>query len=214
MWLHSPRGPEERSRLRWIIFLGFSTHILRSSCSIGSWLAPVSWPQLASAAACAAPLLGSRALPGLILSLPLSWVLRQCPGEGTIPPAREGLRASDPRPAHCSPLFSNPSGDTCLRNPLHKQQSLPLRPIIPLVARISDQNASGAPPMTVREKTRLEKFRQLLSSHNTDLGEFPGALGEVGCGGGNSGQKLPPSSFFDFLAAPIWCRCRDAQVFR
>jgi hypothetical protein len=26
--------------------------------------------------------------------------------------------------------------------------------------------------MTVREKTRLEKFRQLLSSHNTDLGEF------------------------------------------
>lgn len=65
------------------------------------------------------------------------------------------------------------AGDTCLRNPLHKQQSLPLRPIIPLVARISDQNASGAPPMTVREKTRLEKFRQLLSSHNTDLGESP-----------------------------------------
>lgn len=26
--------------------------------------------------------------------------------------------------------------------------------------------------MTVREKTRLEKFRQLLSSHNTDLGEY------------------------------------------
>nr|XP_060629150.1 TBC1 domain family member 22B isoform X1 [Anolis sagrei ordinatus] len=59
--------------------------------------------------------------------------------------------------------------DVCTRNPLHKQQSLPLRPIIPLVARISDQNASGAPPMTVREKTRLEKFRQLLSSTNTDL---------------------------------------------
>jgi hypothetical protein len=69
-------------------------------------------------------------------------------------------------------FFQMISGDTCLRNPLHKQQSLPLRPIIPLVARISDQNASGAPPMTVREKTRLEKFRQLLSSHNTDLGEF------------------------------------------
>lgn len=68
-------------------------------------------------------------------------------------------------------LFQMISGDTCLRNALHKQQSLPLRPIIPLVARISDQNASGAPPMTVREKTRLEKFRQLLSSHNTDLGE-------------------------------------------
>lgn len=59
-----------------------------------------------------------------------------------------------------------------MRSPLQKQQSLPLRPLIPLVARISDQNASGAPPMTVREKTRLEKFRQLLSSHNTDLGEW------------------------------------------
>lgn len=59
-----------------------------------------------------------------------------------------------------------------MRTPLQKQQSLPLRPVIPLVARISDQNASGAPPMTVREKTRLEKFRQLLSSHNTDLGEW------------------------------------------
>lgn len=59
-----------------------------------------------------------------------------------------------------------------MRSPLQKQQSLPLRPVIPLVARISDQNASGAPPMTVREKTRLEKFRQLLSSHNTDLGEW------------------------------------------
>lgn len=70
-------------------------------------------------------------------------------------------------------LFQIILGDTCLRNTLHKQQSLPLRPIIPLVARISDQNASGAPPMTVREKTRLEKFRQLLSSHNTDLGESP-----------------------------------------
>lgn len=75
--------------------------------------------------------------------------------------------------AACLFLFHIISGDTCLRNALHKQQSLPLRPIIPLVARISDQNASGAPPMTVREKTRLEKFRQLLSSHNTDLGESP-----------------------------------------
>ncbi|XP_004710799.1 TBC1 domain family member 22B [Echinops telfairi] len=80
-------------------------------------------------------------------------------------------------------LSRNSSG-TCLRNPLHKQQSLPLRPIIPLVARISDQNASGAPPMTVREKTRLEKFRQLLSSHNTDLDElrkcsWPGVPREV-----------------------------------
>lgn len=68
-----------------------------------------------------------------------------------------------------------------MRSPLQKQQSLPLRPVIPLVARISDQNASGAPPMTVREKTRLEKFRQLLSSHNTDLGEW-GTM-RVGRGG-------------------------------
>ncbi|KAF2976109.1 hypothetical protein EK904_014680 [Melospiza melodia maxima] len=68
--------------------------------------------------------------------------------------------------------LSRSSEESCVRSPLQKQQSLPLRPVIPLVARISDQNASGAPPMTVREKTRLEKFRQLLSSHNTDLGEW------------------------------------------
>lgn len=55
------------------------------------------------------------------------------------------------------------------RSTLQKQQSLPMRPIIPLVARISDQNASGAPPMTVREKTRLDKFRLLLASPNTNL---------------------------------------------
>ncbi|KAG7472686.1 hypothetical protein MATL_G00111700 [Megalops atlanticus] len=59
-----------------------------------------------------------------------------------------------------------------VRSPLQKQQSLPVRPIIPLVARISDQNASGAPPMTVREKSRLDKFRQLLASPNTDLEEL------------------------------------------
>ncbi|XP_051509480.1 TBC1 domain family member 22B-like isoform X3 [Myxocyprinus asiaticus] len=58
------------------------------------------------------------------------------------------------------------------RNTLQKQQSLPVRPVIPLVARISDQNASGAPPMTVREKTRLDKFKQLLTSPNTDLEEL------------------------------------------
>ncbi|XP_041655031.1 TBC1 domain family member 22B isoform X2 [Cheilinus undulatus] len=59
-----------------------------------------------------------------------------------------------------------------VRSTLHKQQSLPVRPIIPLVARISDQNASGAPPMTVREKSRLDKFKHLLSSLNTDLDEL------------------------------------------
>uniref|UniRef100_A0A8C0F1A8 TBC1 domain family member 22B n=1 Tax=Bubo bubo TaxID=30461 RepID=A0A8C0F1A8_BUBBB len=61
--------------------------------------------------------------------------------------------------------------EACVRTPLQKQQSLPLRPVVPLVTRISDQNASGAPPVMLREKTRLEKFRQLLSSHNTDLGD-------------------------------------------
>ncbi|XP_056628540.1 TBC1 domain family member 22B isoform X1 [Triplophysa dalaica] len=58
------------------------------------------------------------------------------------------------------------------RSTLQKQQSLPVRPLIPLVARISDQNSSGAPPMTVREKTRLDKFKQLLASPNTDLEEL------------------------------------------
>ncbi|XP_031421739.1 TBC1 domain family member 22B isoform X1 [Clupea harengus] len=59
-----------------------------------------------------------------------------------------------------------------VRSSLQKQQSLPVRPIVPLVARISDQNSSGAPPMTIREKTRLDKFRQLLASPNTDLEEL------------------------------------------
>ncbi|KAK6471965.1 TBC1 domain family member 22B-like isoform X3 [Huso huso] len=68
--------------------------------------------------------------------------------------------------------LSQPSDGSSFRKPLHKQQSLPLRPVIPLIARISDQNASGAPPMAVREKTRLEKFRQLLASQNTDLEEL------------------------------------------
>ncbi|KAM9321340.1 TBC1 domain family member 22B [Gastrophryne carolinensis] len=58
------------------------------------------------------------------------------------------------------------------RKPLQKLQQHPFRPIIPLVARISDQNASGAPSMTIREKTRLEKFKQLLSCANTDLDEL------------------------------------------
>uniref|UniRef100_A0A8C5MLY8 TBC1 domain family member 22B n=1 Tax=Leptobrachium leishanense TaxID=445787 RepID=A0A8C5MLY8_9ANUR len=76
------------------------------------------------------------------------------------------------------------SDDLLLRKSLQKQKSFPLRPIIPLVARISDQNASGAPPMTVREKARLERFRQLLSSCNTDLEElrkcsWPGIPREV-----------------------------------
>lgn len=95
--------------------------------------------------------------------------------------------------------------EACVRTPLQKQQSLPLRPVIPLVARISDQNASGAPPMTVREKTRLEKFRQLLSSHNTDLGE---------CGrwweGASRGALLPPlgcNQVYTRVEKTTTCRC-------
>ncbi|KAM6976981.1 TBC1 domain family member 22B [Aplochiton taeniatus] len=61
---------------------------------------------------------------------------------------------------------------TSVRCTLQKRQSLPVRAILPLVARISDQNASGAPPMTVREKSRLDKFKQLLASPNTDLDEL------------------------------------------
>ncbi|XP_005995486.1 TBC1 domain family member 22B [Latimeria chalumnae] len=68
--------------------------------------------------------------------------------------------------------LSQPADDSFVRNTLPKQRSLPLRPVIPLVARISDQNASGAPLMTVREKTRLEKFKQLLASPSTDLEEL------------------------------------------
>uniref|UniRef100_A0A673BFU1 TBC1 domain family, member 22B n=1 Tax=Sphaeramia orbicularis TaxID=375764 RepID=A0A673BFU1_9TELE len=70
------------------------------------------------------------------------------------------------------PYFFISCPSVTVRSSLQKQQSLPVRPIIPLVARISDQNASGAPPMTVREKSRLDKFKQLLASPNTDLEEL------------------------------------------
>ncbi|XP_043932464.1 TBC1 domain family member 22B [Protopterus annectens] len=80
--------------------------------------------------------------------------------------------------------LSGSSGNAIVRATLQKQQSLPHRPVIPLVARISDQNASGTPPMTVREKTRLEKFKQILSCPNTDFEElrkcsWPGIPREV-----------------------------------
>lgn len=54
---------------------------------------------------------------------------------------------------------------------LHRQQSLPHRPVIPLVARMADQNTSGTPAMTEREASRLDKFRQVLAGPNTDLGK-------------------------------------------
>ncbi|KAM7366995.1 hypothetical protein PAMP_014925 [Pampus punctatissimus] len=53
---------------------------------------------------------------------------------------------------------------------LHRQRSLPHRPpVIPLVARMADQNTSGTPAMTEREASRLDKFKQLLAGPNTDL---------------------------------------------
>ncbi|XP_056133453.1 TBC1 domain family member 22A [Lampris incognitus] len=56
---------------------------------------------------------------------------------------------------------------------LHRQRSLPHRPpVIPLVARMADQNTSGTPAMTEREASRLDKFRQLLTGPNTDLEEL------------------------------------------
>uniref|UniRef100_A0A4W5KX43 TBC1 domain family, member 22a n=1 Tax=Hucho hucho TaxID=62062 RepID=A0A4W5KX43_9TELE len=55
---------------------------------------------------------------------------------------------------------------------LHRQQSLPHRPTIPMVARIADQNTSGTPAMTEREASRLDKFRQVLAGPNTDLEEL------------------------------------------
>uniref|UniRef100_A0A8C7GZC8 TBC1 domain family, member 22a n=1 Tax=Oncorhynchus kisutch TaxID=8019 RepID=A0A8C7GZC8_ONCKI len=55
---------------------------------------------------------------------------------------------------------------------LHRQQSLPHRPTIPMVARIADQNTSGTPAMTEREASRLDKFKQVLAGPNTDLEEL------------------------------------------
>ncbi|XP_015252875.1 PREDICTED: TBC1 domain family member 22A, partial [Cyprinodon variegatus] len=56
---------------------------------------------------------------------------------------------------------------------LHRQRSLPHRPpVIPLVARMADQNTSGTPAMTEREASRLDKFKQLLAGPNTDLDEL------------------------------------------
>uniref|UniRef100_A0A7N8XFF5 TBC1 domain family, member 22a n=1 Tax=Mastacembelus armatus TaxID=205130 RepID=A0A7N8XFF5_9TELE len=54
-----------------------------------------------------------------------------------------------------------------------QNRSLPHRPpVIPLVARMADQNTSGTPAMTEREASRLDKFKQLLAGPNTDLDEL------------------------------------------
>ncbi|XP_073327053.1 TBC1 domain family member 22B isoform X1 [Pagrus major] len=95
------------------------------------------------------------------------------------PPRTEAqnLQEEDTEYEHVNGKVIRSSSDAHLntssvRATLQKQHTLPVRPIIPLVARISDQNASGAPPMTVREKSRLDKFKQLLASSNTDLEEL------------------------------------------
>ncbi|GAA6097195.1 TBC1 domain family member 22A isoform X1 [Tachysurus ichikawai] len=69
------------------------------------------------------------------------------------------------------------SGD---RAALYRQQSLPHRPLIPLVARMADQNTSGTPAMTEREASRLDKFRQLLAGPNTDLARYIGTCERCG----------------------------------
>uniref|UniRef100_A0A8C6KDZ6 TBC1 domain family member 22A n=1 Tax=Nothobranchius furzeri TaxID=105023 RepID=A0A8C6KDZ6_NOTFU len=69
-----------------------------------------------------------------------------------------------------APIGSPRAGE---RAALHRQRSLPHRPpVIPLVARMADQNTSGTPAMTEREASRLDKFKQLLAGPNTDLEEL------------------------------------------
>uniref|UniRef100_A0A673C7K3 TBC1 domain family, member 22a n=1 Tax=Sphaeramia orbicularis TaxID=375764 RepID=A0A673C7K3_9TELE len=69
------------------------------------------------------------------------------------------------------------------RAALHRQRSLPHRPpVIPLVARMADQNTSGTPAMTEREASRLDKFKQLLAGPNTDLGKRYSSNTSSSCG--------------------------------
>ncbi|KAM6985967.1 TBC1 domain family member 22A isoform 2-T2 [Aplochiton taeniatus] len=68
--------------------------------------------------------------------------------------------------------IGSPREETGERGSLYRQQSLPHRPLIPMVARIADQNTSGTPAMTEREASRLEKFRQVVAGPNTDLEEL------------------------------------------
>ncbi|XP_062852530.1 TBC1 domain family member 22A isoform X1 [Trichomycterus rosablanca] len=74
--------------------------------------------------------------------------------------------------SHSEAPIGSPKEMSCERGPLHRQQSLPHRPVIPLVARMADQNTSGTLAMTEREASRLDKFRQLLAGPNTDLDEL------------------------------------------
>ncbi|KAI4893840.1 hypothetical protein NFI96_024803 [Prochilodus magdalenae] len=84
----------------------------------------------------------------------------------------ERLPHSDSRlvKSHSEAPIGSPKEMTGDRAALQRQQSLPHRPVIPLVARMADQNTSGTPAMTEREASRLDKFKQLLAGPNTDLG--------------------------------------------
>ncbi|XP_058273210.1 TBC1 domain family member 22A isoform X4 [Hemibagrus wyckioides] len=86
----------------------------------------------------------------------------------------ERLHHSDSRlvKSHSEAPIGSPKEMSSERAALYRQQSLPHRPVIPLVARMADQNTSGTPAMTEREASRLDKFRQLLAGPNTDLEEL------------------------------------------
>ncbi|XP_030005162.1 TBC1 domain family member 22A isoform X1 [Sphaeramia orbicularis] len=75
--------------------------------------------------------------------------------------------------SHSEAPIGSPKDAAGERAALHRQRSLPHRPpVIPLVARMADQNTSGTPAMTEREASRLDKFKQLLAGPNTDLEEL------------------------------------------
>ncbi|KAG1953490.1 TBC1 domain family member 22A [Pimephales promelas] len=86
----------------------------------------------------------------------------------------EALPISDNRlvKSHSEAPVGSPKEVGVEQASLHRQQSLPHRPTIPLVARMADQNTSGTPAMTEREASRLDKFRQVLAGPNTDLDEL------------------------------------------
>ncbi|KAF0029610.1 hypothetical protein F2P81_018715 [Scophthalmus maximus] len=98
-------------------------------------------------------------------------------GEATIPEASFASQSSfyaDGRlvKSHSEAPIGSPKDAAGEFASLHRQRSLPHRPpVIPLVARMADQNTSGTPAMTEREASRLDKFKQLLAGPNTDLGE-------------------------------------------
>ncbi|XP_061815768.1 TBC1 domain family member 22A isoform X4 [Nerophis lumbriciformis] len=75
--------------------------------------------------------------------------------------------------SHSEAPIGSPKDAASEHAALYRQRSLPHRPpVIPLVARMADQNTSGTPAMTEREASRLDKFKQLLAGPNTDLEEL------------------------------------------